>query len=36
MDLRVEANSPQEAQRRSQEDFGKWGAVVQRTGLQLD
>lgn len=36
MDLRVEANTPQDAQRRSQEDFAKWGAVAQRTGLQLD
>lgn len=36
MDLRVEATSSQEAQRRSQEDFAKWGGVAQRTGLQLD
>lgn len=36
MDLRVEANSPQEAQRRSQDDFAKWGDVAQRTRLQLD
>ena len=36
MDLRVEANSPQQAQRRSQEDFSRWGAIAQRTGLQLD
>lgn len=36
MDLRVEANSAQEAQRRSQEDFAKWGGVAQRTQLQLD
>lgn len=36
MDLRVEGNSPQEAQRRSQDDFAKWGAVAQRTQLQLD
>lgn len=36
MDLRVEANSPAEAQRRSQEDFTKWGAIARQTGLQLD
>lgn len=36
MDLRVEGNSPQEAQRRGQEDFTKWGTIAQRTGLQLD
>ena len=36
MDLRVEGYSMQEAQRRSQEDFAKWGAVAQRTQLQLD
>ncbi len=36
MDLRVEANTPQQARQRSQEDFAKWGAVAQRTGLQLD
>ncbi|SDJ75821.1 tripartite tricarboxylate transporter substrate binding protein [Variovorax sp. OV700] len=36
MDLRVEGYSTQEAQRRSQEDFAKWGAVAQRTQLQLD
>ena len=32
----VEGNAAQEAQRRSQEDFPKWGAVAQRTQLQLD
>ena len=36
MDLRVEGNSPQEAQRRSQADFNRWGEIAQRTGLQLD
>lgn len=36
MDLRVEGYSLQEAQRRSQEDFVKWGAIAQQTGLQLD
>jgi tripartite-type tricarboxylate transporter receptor subunit TctC len=36
MDLRVEGYSTQEAQRRSQEDFAKWGTVAQRTQLQLD
>lgn len=36
MDLRMEGNTPQAAQRRSQEDFAKWGAVAQRTQLQLD
>jgi tripartite-type tricarboxylate transporter receptor subunit TctC len=36
MDLRVEGNTAQEAQRRSQEDFAKWGAVAQRAKLQLD
>jgi tripartite-type tricarboxylate transporter receptor subunit TctC len=36
MDLLVEGNTAQEAQRRSQEDFAKWGAVAQRAKLQLD
>ena len=36
MDLRVEGYSTQEAERRSQEDFAKWGTVAQRTQLQLD
>lgn len=36
MDLRVEANSTAEAQRRSREDFAKWGAVALQTGVQLD
>jgi tripartite-type tricarboxylate transporter receptor subunit TctC len=36
LDLRVEANTPQEAQRRSLADFMRWGAIAQRTGLQLD
>lgn len=36
MDLRVEASTPQEAQRRSQADFARWGTIAQRTGLQLD
>ena len=36
MDLRVEGYSTPEAQRRSQEDFAKWGTVAQRTQLQLD
>lgn len=36
MDLRVEGYSTQETQRRSQEDFAKWGTVAQRTQLQLD
>lgn len=36
MDLRVEANTPPQARQRSQEDFAKWGAVAQKTGLQLD
>ncbi len=36
MDLRVEANTPQQARQRSQADFAKWGSVAQRTGLQLD
>jgi len=36
MDLRMEGNTTQEAQRRSQEDFAKWGAVAQRAKLELD
>lgn len=36
LDLRVEANTPAQARRRSQEDFAKWGAVALKTGLQLD
>lgn len=36
MDLRVEANTPAQARQRGQEDFVKWGAVAQKTGLQLD
>lgn len=36
MDLRVEASTQQQARQRSQEDYAKWGAVAQRTGLQLD
>jgi len=36
MDLRVEGNTAQEAQRRSQDDFAKWGTVAQRAKLQLD
>jgi len=36
MDLLMEGNTAQEAQRRSQEDFAKWGAVAQRAKLQLD
>ena len=36
MDLRVEASTPAQALQRSQEDFAKWGAVAQKTGLQLD
>jgi tripartite-type tricarboxylate transporter receptor subunit TctC len=36
MDLRVEANSTQQAQQRSREDFDRWGTIAQRTGLQLD
>ncbi|MDP9901132.1 Bug family tripartite tricarboxylate transporter substrate binding protein [Variovorax ginsengisoli] len=36
MDLRVEANTPQEAERRGREDFIKWGAVARQTQLQLD
>jgi hypothetical protein len=36
MDLRVEGYTAQEAQRRSKDDFAKWGAVAQRAQLQLD
>lgn len=36
MDLRVEANTPEQAQRRSKEDFAKWGDVATRANLQLD
>jgi len=36
MDLRVEANTPQEAEGRGREDFNKWGAVARQTQLQLD
>jgi tripartite-type tricarboxylate transporter receptor subunit TctC len=36
MDLRVEASSQQEAQRRSAEDYRKWGAVAQQAKVQLD
>lgn len=36
MDLLVVGNTAQEAQRRGQEDFAKWGAVAQRAKLQLD
>ena len=36
MDLRVEANTPQEAERRGREDFAKWGVVARQTQLQLD
>lgn len=36
MDLRVVANTPSEAARRSAEDFAKWGAVAKRAGIQLD
>lgn len=36
MDLRMEGSTTQEAQRRSQEDFAKWGAVAQRAKLELD
>lgn len=36
MDLRVEATTPQDSERRSREDFSKWGAVAQKTQLQLD
>lgn len=36
MDLRVEANTPQESERRGRDDFIKWGAVARQTQLQLD
>jgi tripartite-type tricarboxylate transporter receptor subunit TctC len=36
MDLRVEASTPQDAERRSREDFVKWGAIARQTQLQLD
>ena len=36
LDLRVEANTPQQARQRSQADFAKWGVVAHQTGLQLD
>lgn len=36
MDLRVEASSQQEAQRRSAEDYRKWGTVAQQAKVQLD
>ena len=36
MDLRVEASTPQESERRSREDFAKWGTVARQTQLQLD
>lgn len=36
MDLRVADNTPQDARRRSQEEFTRWGAIAQRTGLQSD
>ena len=36
MDLRVQASTPQEAERRSHEDFVKWGAVARQARLQLD
>ncbi|WP_296558854.1 tripartite tricarboxylate transporter substrate-binding protein [Pigmentiphaga sp.] len=36
MDLRVEASSPQEAERRGAEDYRKWGAIAARAKLQLD
>ena len=36
MDLRVRANSSQDAQSRGREDFAKWGAIAQKTKLQLD
>lgn len=36
MDLRVEANSPKEAERRGTEDYRKWGAIAARAKLQLD
>lgn len=36
MDLRVEASTPQESEKRSREDFAKWGIVARQTQLQLD
>nr|WP_315236836.1 tripartite tricarboxylate transporter substrate-binding protein [uncultured Albidiferax sp.] len=36
MDLRVEAGTPQESERRSREDFAKWGSIARQTQLQLD
>lgn len=36
MDLRIVGNTPQEAEKRSLEDFTKWGNVAQRAHLQLD
>ncbi|KAF1023920.1 MAG: hypothetical protein GAK30_00287 [Paracidovorax wautersii] len=36
IDLRVEATTPQEARRRSEQDYAKWGAVAQRAQIQLD
>lgn len=36
MDLRVEASTPQESEKRSWEDFAKWGTVARRMQLQLD
>jgi len=36
MDLRVEVNTPREAELRGRDDFAKWGAVARQTQLQLD
>lgn len=36
MDLRVEASTPQESEKRSREDFAKWGVIARQTQLQLD
>ncbi|PZQ78246.1 MAG: tripartite tricarboxylate transporter substrate binding protein [Variovorax paradoxus] len=36
LDLRVEANTPQESEKRSRDDFAKWGAIARKTQLQLD
>jgi len=36
MDLRVEAGTPQESEKRSREDFAKWGMIARQTQLQLD
>lgn len=36
MDLRVEASTPQEAERRGREDFVRWGVIARQTQLQLD